>query len=167
MATEMTFKLEAPEDGKAALAQLKLKKKELAARKAEIAKAIAEVRANHRSSVAQAGSKMLGSGHFAKALRAAQTISRDSARRKADQSVRSLETKRDVIDEDIRQVDQPIIKVERWLVENAPTKPKSVGRTPNEPSVIEQLERLAKLKEAGVLTDAEFNKKKRELLDRL
>jgi hypothetical protein len=41
------------------------------------------------------------------------------------------------------------------------------GSTPPNPDVLEQLRKLGDLRKAGVLTDAEFEAKKAELLGRL
>ena len=37
----------------------------------------------------------------------------------------------------------------------------------NQPDVLEQIQKLASLKDAGILSEEEFNKKKAELLEKL
>jgi uncharacterized membrane protein YdbT with pleckstrin-like domain len=54
---------------------------------------------------------------------------------------------------------------QRMLAQQAtPPEPRAYGRAP---SALEDLERLAALRERGALSDAEFERKKRDLLDRL
>lgn len=167
MAEEMRFNWDTPEEAKDVIKQLKLKKKELTAAKAIIAKQIAEVRAEHRSAVAQRGAKMQGGGGLGKFVRRLQTTTRDHERRTTDNAVKALEAKKSSIDGDIMRADQAILMVEKWLVENKPETPAPKAPRGKQPDVVDQLERLAKLRDAGVLTAEEFDAKKQELLSRL
>jgi len=167
MAEELRFSWSTPEEAKDVIKQLKLKKKELAAAKSAITKQIAEVRADHRSKVAQRGAKFQGGGGFGKFVRRVQTTSRDNERRGADRAIQALEAKKSAFDDDIRRADEAILTVERWLVENKSEAPAPKAPHGKQPDVVDQLERLAKLRDAGVLTAEEFDAKKRELLDRL
>lgn len=167
MAEEFRFQWDTPEEAKAIIKQLKLKRKEMTAAKSDLTKQIAQVRADHRSRVAQRGAKMQGGGGIGKFVRRLETTSRDQDRRNVDKAVQLLEAKKAGVDGDIRTVDQAILTVEKWIADNLPALPAPRAPRGKQPDVVDQLERLGKLRDSGVLTAEEFEAKKRELLDRL
>jgi len=168
--SESRFKWSTPAEAKAVIKELKLKRKELVAAKSALSKQIAEIRAAYRSRVAQRGTKVRGLGGFGKFVRGMQTASRDSDRADTDKAIRPLEAKIAVIDQDVRNLDAGVLQVEQWIAQNpAEPAPKRAAapRAAKEPDVVDQLERLGKLRDAGVITADEFEAKKRDLLDRL
>lgn len=167
MAYEMQFEWKTPEQAKAIVKQLKLKKKEVMMAKSELSKQIAQVHADHRSRVAKRGSKMQGGGSIGRIVRAFDTDSRDRYRLATDKAVRSLESKKSAFDADARRIDQAILTVEQWIVDNKPESLAPKAPRGKQPDVVDQLERLGKLRDAGVLSAGEFDAKKQELLSRL
>lgn len=55
----------------------------------------------------------------------------------------------------------------RKMLKEASSQPQVVVQQQNHPDVLEQLEKLSKLKDAGILSEDEFNQKKAELLTKL
>lgn len=167
--SESRFKWSTPAEAKAVIKELKLKRRELVAAKSAFSKQIAEIRAAYRSRVAQRGTKLRGMGGFGKFVRGIQTVGRDADRADTDKAIRPLEARIAAIDSDIRGLDAAVLQVEQWIVQNpaeAPPKRTVAPKAGKEPDVVDQLERLGKLRDAGVLTAEEFEAKKRELLDR-
>ena len=53
------------------------------------------------------------------------------------------------------------------VADRTPTPPTRGPSTPSTPSPLDDLERLANLRDRGAITDEEFQRMKRELLDRM
>ena len=107
-------------DAKLCIKALKLKKKDLQGQKKEVAAQIAQVRANHRSAKIQMGPAMRGSGFLANVSRTVQRTAKHSAAVSVDNTVRELESKKSVFDQGITQVDNAILQLERYVLENSP-----------------------------------------------
>lgn len=106
-------------EAKIAIKELKLKKKEYALVKREISQNQKQIRAEYTEQVRQRGSKFRGGGSIGRIVRTVQTINRDADRRTLAQQLAPLEQQKNVVDAMINAIDQTILQVERFIVENS------------------------------------------------
>lgn len=106
-------------EAKIAIKELKLKKKEYALVKREISQNQKQIRAEYTDQVRQRGSKFRGGGSIGRIVRTVQTINRDADRRTLAQQLAPLEQQKNVVDAMINAIDQTILQVERFIVENS------------------------------------------------
>ncbi|WP_375515927.1 hypothetical protein [uncultured Nostoc sp.] len=105
-------------EAKIALKELKLKKKEYAFVKREISQQQKITRAEYTDRVRQRGSKVKGAGSIGRIVRTFQTINRDADRRALAQELAPLEQEKNAIDGIINAIDQAILQIERYMIEN-------------------------------------------------
>lgn len=106
-------------EAKIAIKELKLKKKEYALIKREIIQQQKQIRAEYTDRVRQRGSKFRGGGTIGSVIRTVQTINRDADRRTLAQELLPLEQQKDAVESAINRIDQIILKIERFVVENS------------------------------------------------
>ena len=106
-------------EAKIAIKELKLKKKEYALVKREISQQQKQIRAEYTDQVRQRGSKFRGGGNVGRLVRTIQTINRDSDRRSLAQDLAPLEQQKNTIEAVINAIDQTILQVEKFIVENS------------------------------------------------
>lgn len=106
-------------EAKIAIKELKLKKKEYALVKREISQQQKQIRAEYTDQVRQRGSKFRGGGSIGRLVRTVQTINRDADRRTLAQALAPLEQQKNVVEAIINAIDQTILQVERFIVENS------------------------------------------------
>lgn len=97
---------------------LKLKKKEYALAKKEISQQQKEIRATYTEQVRQRGSKFIGGGGIGRIVRTVQTINRDADRRNLAEALAPLEQRKNKVETAINLIDQKILQIERYIVEN-------------------------------------------------
>lgn len=106
-------------EAKIAIKELKLKKKEYALVKREISQQQKQIRAEYTDAVRQRGSKFRGGGNIGRIVRTVQTINRDADRRALAQQLAPLEQQKNVVDTMINAIDQAILQVEMYLIQNS------------------------------------------------
>ncbi len=106
-------------EAKIAIKELKLKKKEYALMKREISQQQKQIRADYTDQVRQRGSKLRGGGSIGHLVRTVQTINRDADRRTLAQELAPLEQQKNVIESMVNTIDQTILQVERFILENS------------------------------------------------
>ncbi|NJO79247.1 MAG: hypothetical protein HC827_12490 [Cyanobacteria bacterium RM1_2_2] len=106
-------------EAKTAIKELKLKKKEYALIKREISQQQKQIRAEYTDQVRQRGSKFRGGGSIGCLVRTVQTIHRDADRRTLAQELAPLEQQKNAIEAIINTIDQTILQVERFIIENS------------------------------------------------
>lgn len=116
---ELRVSAQSVPEAKIALKQLKLKKKEYALVKREISQHQKQIRAEYTDMIRQRGSKFIGGGGIGRLVRTVQTINRDADRRILAQQLAPLEQKKNAIEAIINTIDQMILQVERYIVENS------------------------------------------------
>jgi hypothetical protein len=106
-------------EAKIAIKELKLKKKEYVLVKREISQQQKQIRAEYTEQVRQRGSKFRGGGNMGRLIRTVQTVNRDADRRSLAQKLAPLEEQKNTIDTIINAIDQTILQLERFIVENS------------------------------------------------
>jgi hypothetical protein len=106
-------------EAKIAIKELRLKKKEYALVKREISQQQKQIRAEYTDQVRQRGSKFRGGGSVGRLIRTVQTINRDADRRSLAQELAPLEQQKNGVEAVITAIDQTILQVERFIVENS------------------------------------------------
>jgi len=106
-------------EAKIAIKELKLKKKEYALAKREISQQQKQIRAEYTDAVRQRGSKFIGGGNIGRIVRTVQTINRDADRRALAQQLAPLEQQKNAIDTVVNAIDQAILQVEMYIVNNS------------------------------------------------
>lgn len=106
-------------EAKIAIKALKLKKKEFALTKREISQQQKIIRADYTDKVRQQGSKVRGGGSIGRFVRTVQTINRDADRRALAQRLAPLEEQKNAVDRIITAIDQAILQLERYILENS------------------------------------------------
>jgi hypothetical protein len=106
-------------EAKIAIKELKLKKKEYVLVKREISQQQKQIRAEYTDQVRQRGSKFRGGGNMGRLIRTVQTVNRDADRRSLAQKLAPLEEQKNTIDTIINAIDQTILQLERFIVENS------------------------------------------------
>ena len=116
---ELTISARSVTEAKIAIKELKLKKKEYALVKREISQQQKQIRAEYTDQVRQRGSKFRGGGSVGRLIRTVQTINRDADRRSLAQELAPLEQQKNAVEAIITAIDQTILQVERFIVENS------------------------------------------------
>lgn len=106
-------------EAKIAIKELKLKKKKYALVKREISQQQKQIRADYTDQVRQRGSKLRGGGSIGRLVRAVQTVNRDADRRNLAQQLAPLEQQKNTVDGIINAIDQTILQVEKFIIENS------------------------------------------------
>lgn len=106
-------------EAKIAIKELKLKKKEYSLAKREFSQQQKQIRAEYTEKVRQRGSKFIGGGKIGRLVRTVQTINRDADRRSLAQALAPLEQQKSVIESIINQIDQAILQIEKFIIENS------------------------------------------------
>lgn len=106
-------------EAKIAIKDLKLKKKEYALIKREISQQQKQIRAEYTDKVRQRGSKFRGGGNLGRFVRTVQTINRDADRRTLAEDLAPLEQQKNAVEAIINAIDQTILQVERFIIENS------------------------------------------------
>lgn len=106
-------------EAKISIKALKLKKKEFALTKREISQQQKIIRADYTDKVRQQGSKVRGGGSIGRFVRTVQTINRDADRRSLAQRLAPLEEQKNAVDRTITAIDQAILQLERYILENS------------------------------------------------
>jgi hypothetical protein len=116
---ELSISARSVAEAKIAIKELKLKKKEYALVKREISQQQKQIRAEYTDQVRQRGSKFRGGGSVGRLVRTVQTINRDADRRSLAQELAPLEQQKNAVEVVITAIDQKILQVERFIVENS------------------------------------------------
>lgn len=116
---ELSVSARSVAEAKIAIKELKLTKKEYALMKREIAQQQKQIRAKYTDKVRQRGSKFRGGGGIGRIVRTIQTVNRDADRRTLAQELMLLENQKNDVEAIINAIDQTILKVERFIVENS------------------------------------------------
>lgn len=116
---ELRVSAQSVPEAKIAIKELKLKKKEYALLKREISQHQKQIRVEYTDMVRQRGSKFIGGGSIGRLVRTVQTINRDAERRSLAEQLAPLEQKKNAIEAIIIAIDQMILQVERYIVENS------------------------------------------------
>lgn len=116
---ELRVSAQSVPEAKIALKELKLKKKEYALVKREISQHQKQIRAEYTDMIRQRGSKFIGGGGIGRLVRTVQTINRDAERRSLAEQLAPLEQKKNAVEAIINAIDQMILQVERYIVENS------------------------------------------------
>jgi hypothetical protein len=106
-------------EAKIAIKELKLKKKEYSLTKREISQSQKHIRAEYTDRVRQRGSKFIGGGNIGRLVRTVQTINRDADRRTLAEQLAPLEQQKNAVEAIINAIEQTILQVERFIVENS------------------------------------------------
>jgi len=106
-------------EAKLAIKALKLKKKEYALVKRELTQQQKMIRAEYTDKVRQQGSKVRGGGSLSRFVRTVQTANRDADRRALAQQLAPLEKQKNAVDAGITAIDQAILQLEKYIVENS------------------------------------------------
>ncbi|KAM3097435.1 hypothetical protein ACKFKG_08010 [Phormidesmis sp. 146-35] len=110
---------QSPAQAKIAIKALKLKKKEYALVKRELTQQQKVIRAEYTDQVRQQGSKVRGGGSIGRLVRTVQTINRDADRRALAQQLAPLEEQKNGVDGIIMTIDQAILQLEKYIIENS------------------------------------------------
>lgn len=165
------------DEAKRALQTCRSTQRELRQMKRDINADLKLVRQHHKEITASAGSGMATALRLFGKRKLAGSISADAkraARSDRDAATLPYERLKRIIDDVINQLDRAKLNIENWIEEareeeeatKPPVRATSQKKGPKV-DVIDQIERLGKLREAGVLTEEEFDAKKRELLSKL
>lgn len=106
-------------EAKIAIKEMKLKKKEYSLIKREISQQQKQIRAEYTDTVRRRGSKVRGGGSLGSFIRTVQTINRDAERSALARQLAPLEQQKNVMDVMINAIEQAILQVERYIVENS------------------------------------------------
>jgi hypothetical protein len=106
-------------EAKQALKELKLKKKELSLLRKQVVAQQQALRAEHTDKVRTQGSMLRGGGGLGKFIRNVQRASRDADKRQLANALRPLEMQKQSLDSLITAVEQAILKVEAYIVQNS------------------------------------------------
>ncbi|MCU0534324.1 MAG: hypothetical protein MUD14_10570 [Hydrococcus sp. Prado102] len=106
-------------DAKAAIKELKLKKREYALVKKEITQQQKLIRAEYTDQVRRQGSKMRGGGQLGSLVRSIQTYNRNSNRRELADQLAPLEQQKNVVETVIHAIEQEILHLERYILEHS------------------------------------------------
>jgi len=117
--TEVDISLQSVADAKRALKELRLKKKEYALAKRDISQRQKLIRAEYTDTVRRRGSKFRGGGGLGSFIRTVQTFSRDAERSALAQQLAPLERQKFSVDAIINGIDQAILQIESYIVENS------------------------------------------------
>lgn len=117
--TDLDISLRSVADAKRALKELKLKKKEYALAKRDISQRQKLIRAEYTDTVRRRGSKFRGGGGLGSFIRTVQTFSRDAERSALAQQLAPLERQKNSVDAIINGIDQAILQIESYIVENS------------------------------------------------
>lgn len=116
---QISISVQSLAEAKVALKELKLKKKENALVKRELTQQQKIIRAEYTDKVRQQGSKVRGGGSIGRIVRTIQTVNRDADRRALAQRLAPLEEQKTAVDGTINTIDQAILQIERYIVENS------------------------------------------------
>ncbi|MEH2264323.1 hypothetical protein [Nostoc sp.] len=117
--SQLHISFQSSAEAKIAIKELKLKKKEYAFVKREISQQQKIIRAEYTDKVRQRGSKIRGGGSIGRVVRTIQTINRDGDRRALAQQLTPLEQQKNAVDGIINAIDQAILQIERYIIENS------------------------------------------------
>jgi hypothetical protein len=106
-------------EAKIVIKELKLKKKEYSLVKREVSQQQKQIRAEYTDKVRRRGSKVRGGGSFGKLIRTVQTANRDAERSALARQLAPLEQQKNAIDAIINTIDQTILQVEKYILENS------------------------------------------------
>lgn len=106
-------------DAKAAIKELKLKKREYALIKKEIIQQQKLIRAEYTDQVRRQGSKIRGGGQLGSLVRSIQTYNRNSNRRALADRLAPLEQQKNVVETVIHAIEQEILHLERYILEHS------------------------------------------------
>lgn len=115
----ITISVQSSAEAKIAIKALKLKKKEYALLKRELAQQQKIIRAEYTDKVRQQGSKVRGGGSIGRLVRTVQTINRDADRRALAQRLAPLEEEKNAVDRIITAIDQTILQLEKYILGNS------------------------------------------------
>jgi hypothetical protein len=189
---ESTASFTAPssiEDAKAQLAEIKVKKQELSLQKKNIVEQQRQLRAEYTDNVrdrstAGKGVGALVSKDIGKASKKVASIANSYDRKALANDLEPLEAQRVEVEAQIADLDRQKLLLDQWIAEQkaagkTKSKPDSEPKAKEEsvaPAVvpaaarsdsdarIAKLKELAELKEAGILTDEEFQTEKKRVL---
>lgn len=116
---ELHISAQSVAEAKLVIKELKLKKKEYALVKREISQSQKQIRADYTDRVRQRGSKFRGGGSIGRFVRTVQTINRDADRRTLAQELAPLEQQKNGVEGIINAIDQAILQVEKFILENS------------------------------------------------
>jgi hypothetical protein len=103
-------------EAKTVIAELRLRKKQLAELKREVAVRERELRADQTDRVRHQGSLVHGSGTFAKVVRGGQQAARQNARANLANHLRPLEARKRALDAQIGATERVILNVQEWIL---------------------------------------------------
>ena len=103
-------------EGKIALKELKLKRKEYSLLKRQINEREREIRAQYTDQTRRQGSMMRGGGGFGKFIRGIESISRDSQRANLAKALAPLEKQKSQVDSMLQTFDSVILQVETHIL---------------------------------------------------
>ncbi|NDJ19394.1 hypothetical protein [Myxacorys almedinensis] len=115
----ITISVQSLAEAKIAIKALKLKKKEHTLVKRELTQQQKIIRAEYTDKVRQQGSKVRGGGSIGRFVRTVQTINRDANRRALAQQLAPLEKQKNAVDGTITAIDQAILQLEKYIIENS------------------------------------------------
>lgn len=115
----ITVSVQSLAEAKIAIKALKLKKKEYALMKRELAQQQKVIRTEYTDKVRQQGSKVRGGGSIGRFVRTVQTINRDADRRTLAQRLAPLEEQKNAVDRIITAIDQTILQLEKYILGNS------------------------------------------------
>lgn len=115
---EMRTKIATPAEGKLAIKELRLLKKQLGLQKREVNAELQALRTQYSQSTKRRGSSVRGGGSVGRFFRSMDQLSRDSQRSTHANALDPYLAQRARIDERIGAVDQMIIKIEAVLLQN-------------------------------------------------
>jgi len=105
-------------EAKIALKQLKIKKKEISLEKKQIILQQRAIRAEYTDATRRQGSMMRGGKGFGSFVRSIQTMQRNSAKIALANKIAPLEREKFRYDALLSAIDQGIIKIESYIVQN-------------------------------------------------
>jgi adenylosuccinate synthase len=173
------------EDAKARLDEVKYKKKDLSLQKKEIVEQQRQRRAEYTDSERKRATLGKGVGaaiskDLGKAARKGANVVDSYGRKSMAEDLEPLEEQRQQVEAELQALDREQLELEHWIAENKGAQqakkpaakaqePAPKAATAAEPSAadqrIAQLKDLASLKEAGVLTEEEFQAEKKRILE--
>ena len=105
-------------EAKLVVRELKMKKKDVQLQKKEISSEIAQMRAHHRASMAAATSPVRVGGTVGKMMRGMERVNKVTARNGLENRVVPLEQQKFQLDKNITAIDDCLLKLERFILEN-------------------------------------------------
>lgn len=114
--TKLSIRFDTAAEGKLALKELRLKKKEQGVLKRSVNERMKQIRAAYTAEVRSRGSMLRGGGGFGKLVRAIQTVSRDNKRSSLASELAPLEQEKQAIETVILAIDSAIIQVEARIL---------------------------------------------------